>query len=89
MSLNIYSWVCNSIFTVVNLSALWLSAFHLGSFLGPTISGFVVEAIGFRSTAVTYMVVSLIMFLANLAELGLKVKDTMPNKSDYEAVECG
>ena len=72
-----------------DLSALWLSSLHLGSFLGPTISGFVVEAIGFRSTAVTYMVVSLIMFLANLAELGLKVKDTMPDKSDYEAVECG
>ena len=73
--------------TEAKLSGLWLSSFHLGSFLGATISGFVVEAIGFRRTAVTYMVVSLIMFLANLAELGLKVKDTMPDKSDYENVE--
>ena len=74
--------------TVVNLSALWLSSLHLGSFLGPTISGFVVEAIGFRSTAVTYMVVSLVMFLANLAELGFNVKANINNKLGYKAVGC-
>ena len=73
--------------TKAKLSALWLSAFHMGSFLGATISGFVVEAIGFRSTAVTYMVVSLIMFLANLAELCLKAKATVNDKIDYTLLE--
>ena len=72
---------------VVNLLALWLSSFYLGSFLGPTISGFVVEAIGFRSTAVTYMVVSLIMFLTNLAELVSMEKATKHNKLDYRLLE--
>ena len=73
--------------TFVQHSALWLSSMHLGCFLGPTVSGFVVQAIGFRSTAVTYMVVSLIMFLANLAELGLKLKDTTQDKLDYRRLD--
>ena len=64
-------------------SALWLASYHLGSFLGPTISGFVIEAIGFRSTAVTFMVVSLTMFLANFAELGVSLKNGMHDKLDY------
>ena len=62
-------------------SALWLASYHLGSFLGPTISGFVIDAIGFRCTTVTYMVVSLAMFLANLVELGVSVKDA---RHDYK-----
>ena len=66
--------------------ALWLASFHLGSFLGPTISGFVIEAIGFRSTAVTFTVVSLVMFLSNLAELGLSVKNAMHHEVEYELV---
>ena len=66
--------------------ALWLASLHLGCFLGPTISGFVIEAIGFRSTAVTFMVVSLTMFLTNLAELGMSVKNAMHDKVDYELV---
>ena len=83
--------MCDSkiyIATEAKLSGLWLSSFHLGSFLGATISGFVVEAIGFRSTAVTYMVVSLIMFLANLAELCLKAKATVNNKINYTLLEA-
>ena len=35
----------------------------------------------------TYMVVSLIMFLANLAELGLKLKDTTQDKLDYRRLD--
>ena len=62
-------------------SALWLASYHLGSFLGPTISGFAIDAIGFRSTAVIFMVVSLAMFLANLVELGVTVKDA---RHDYK-----
>ena len=73
--------------TLFYISALWLSSFHLGSFLGPTISGFVVEVIGFRSTAVTYMVVSIIMFLVNLADLGLGVKTTENDKIDYRPLD--
>ena len=45
-----------------------------------------IESIGFRSTAVTYMFVFLAMFVANLAELGVSVKNAMHDKDDYELV---
>ena len=73
--------ICHHAASYFIFSAGWLASFHLGGFLGPTISGFVIEAIGFRSTAVTYMVVSLTMFLANLVELGLSIKDA---RHDYK-----
>ena len=78
--------ICHHATSYFISSALWLASFHLGSFLGPTISGFVIEAIGFRSTAVTFMVISLTMFVANLAELGVSVKSAMHDKVDYELV---
>ena len=34
--------------TNVLIAGLWNASFNLGSFLGPTISGFVVQAFGFR-----------------------------------------
>ena len=38
----------DNINTNVLIAGLWNASFNLGSFLGPTISGFVVQAFGFR-----------------------------------------
>jgi predicted MFS family arabinose efflux permease len=53
---------------------LWNSSFYLGNFAGPTISGFVVDAIGFRNTALTFVPVFAMMLLANFAEFLHNVK---------------
>ncbi len=65
---------------------LWSSSFYLGNFLGPTISGFVVEAIGFSWTATTFVPVFVIMFCANLAELIYNVRKG-GRKADYEEIK--
>ena len=50
-------------------AGLWNASFHLGNFVGPTVSGFMVEAWGFRSTTVVFLCVFVVMGFVDLCEL--------------------
>ena len=49
-------------------SGLWLSVFSLGNFVGPTISGVVVQVKGFRFTTMIFFVLYLLMLLFDIIE---------------------
>ena len=38
----------------INFAGIWLSAFALGFFVGPTVAGLTVNVIGFRSTTIIF-----------------------------------
>jgi hypothetical protein len=61
----LYTWSVKKYICI--FSGLWISSFLFGSFVGPTLSGFVVEAIDFRSAALTFVpVYSVFVFFVNL-----------------------
>ena len=66
--------------TNILIAALWNASFNLGSFLGPTISGFAVQAFGFRLTTVTFLPVFSVALLGNFIELGNNLRHTRANK---------
>jgi MFS family permease len=48
---------------------MWSSSFYLGLFLGPTVSGFLVDAYGFEWTAVIFSALYCIAIVINTCEL--------------------
>jgi len=47
---------------------VWLSAFSLGNFVGPTLAGFLVQTQGFRGTTTVFFSLYAIMILVDLSE---------------------
>ena len=47
---------------------IWLSAFSLGNFVGPTIAGALVQTEGFRHTTLIFFALYLVMFLLDIFE---------------------
>ena len=41
---------------------MWSSSFYLGSFLGPTVSGMLVDLIGFPKTSFVFFIAFAVMF---------------------------
>ena len=71
--------------TYVLIAGLWNASFNLGSFVGPTLSGFMVEAVGFRKTTVTFIPVFAVALLGNLIELANNVRQARTHKrQEYE-----
>ena len=71
--------------TYVLIAGLWNASFNLGSFVGPTLSGFMVEAVGFRKTTVTFMPVFTVALIGNFIELANNVRHSRANKrKEYE-----
>ena len=70
--------------TYVLIAGLWNASFNLGSFVGPTVSGFVVEAVGFRKTTVTFLPVFTVALIGNFIELANNVRQSNMRK-EYKA----
>ena len=67
---------------------MWSASFNLGTFLSPTLSGFVVEAVGFRKTTVTFLPVFAVALLGNFIELANNVRQARTHKrQEYEEFE--
>lgn len=54
--------------TYVMISGVWLSAFSLGNFVGPTIAGCLVQTQGFRMTTLVFFVLYALMILVDVCE---------------------
>ena len=66
--INFYK-TCNFIHLHVIFLGLWSSSFYLGAFLGPSVSGFLVEEYGFEWTTVIFSVMYCIAVILNAYEL--------------------
>ena len=42
---------------------LWTASFHLGNFTGSTVSGFLVQSLGFRGSSVIFLCLYSVMFV--------------------------
>ncbi len=51
------------------IEGMWVASYHLGNFVGPTTAGFVVEAVGFRSTTLYFFVPFVVMAVVDLIVL--------------------
>jgi len=58
----------NNTSTNVMISGLWLSMFSLGNFVGPTVSGAVVQVMGFRFTTLVFFVLYISMLLFDIID---------------------
>ena len=66
--------------TYILIAGLWNASFNLGLFVSPTLSGFVVEAIGFRKTTVTFLPVFAVALIGNFIELTNNVRHSRADK---------
>ena len=74
--------------TYVLIAGLWNASFNLGSFVGPSLFGFAVVAVGFRKTTVMFIPVFIIALLGNFIELAINVRRARTNKrKEYEEFE--
>jgi hypothetical protein len=64
---------------------MWSSSFFLGNFVGPTLSGILVESYGFRTTTLVFFSIYCLNTLVDVAELIYQVK--INSKNDYERLE--
>lgn len=68
----------------VFLSGLCISSFHFNNFIGPTVSGFVIEAIGFRSASLTFVPVYGVLFFVNVVKLLYNIRKNRETIEDTE-----
>ena len=52
---------------------MWTASFFLGSFAGPTLSGFLVEHFGFRWSTFFFFLLNVVIFTVDLIELTMNV----------------
>jgi len=72
--------------TYVMISGIWLSAFSLGNFVGPTIAGFLVTTEGFRTTTLIFFILYLLMLVIDIFEaIHRKIQDS--RQAVYEQIE--
>ena len=55
---------------------MWTSSLYLGCFAGPTLAGFMVERIGFRSTTILFWAVYLLILFIDMLESGYFMKQS-------------
>ena len=48
---------------------MWNGAYLLGSFIGPSAYGFIIDSIGFRSATVTFLPILVVTLLGNIYSL--------------------
>ncbi|XP_059097668.1 MFS-type transporter SLC18B1-like [Tigriopus californicus] len=69
--------------TYMVLTGLWTASFHLGSFVGPTVAGFIVDAIGFPQTSQISMAVFLLMAIVDCIQYYCQGRKSK-SRSQYE-----
>ena len=55
------------------ISGIWTSAFALGNFIGPTVSGFLVDAYGFEWTTIVFVGLYAFILIVDISELTFNV----------------
>ena len=60
---------------------MWTASLHLGNFVGPTASGFLVEAIGFRNSTTIFFGIYCLMTVVNSIEFARKLRKEKLRKS--------
>jgi MFS family permease len=65
---------------------IWLSAFSLGNFVGPTIAGVLVQTQGFRATTMVFFVLYAVMIVIDLME-AVRTSRRGRIQSQYENLE--
>ena len=69
-------------------SGMWSTTFYLGSFLGPTIAGFLVDAKGFRFSTIPSFVLCILILVVDIVELAYNIKMKRSAKNlDYEELK--
>ena len=72
--------------TYVMISGIWLSAFALGNFVGPTVAGLAVEVIGFRRTTIIFFAIYAAMAAIDAIE-AIKLAARQRAASAYKIVK--
>ena len=73
--------------TYVMISGVWLSAFSLGNFVGPTIAGCLVQTEGFRTTTLIFFALYCIMILMDTFEAFLNWRRNSRYRQEYERLD--
>jgi MFS family permease len=69
-------------------AGMWSTSFYLGNFLGPTVSGFLVEAYGFRNSTVLFFSILLLILVIDVFELAYNVRMKRSTKNvNYEEIK--
>ena len=58
----------NNVNTHLMISGLWLSAFSLGNFVGPTVAGALVEKYGFQWTTLAFVILFVVVIFKDIIE---------------------
>jgi MFS family permease len=70
------------------IAGMWSASFYLGNFLGPTVSGFLVEAYGFRNSTVLFFSILLFILVIDVFELAYNVRMKRSTKNvNYEELK--
>ena len=77
-------YTCND--GIFLFTGIWLSAFSLGNFVGPTIAGALVETEGFRNTTLIFFFLYLVMLLLDIFEAVYR-KIQEARQAVYEEIE--
>jgi len=74
--------------TSTMISGIWLSAFSLGNFVGPTIAGALVQTSGFADTTLIFFGLYAFMIVVDLVDIVVeKINNRIKNRrSDYEEI---
>ena len=60
---------------------MWSASFYIGNFIGPTVSGFLVDAYGFEWTTMVFFGLYGFILLVDISELAYNIKrskDSLP-----------
>ena len=68
------------------LAGVWLSAFSLGNFVGPTLAGFLVQTEGFRRTTTIFFGLYVVMMAVDLFEIVLMSSKRRRMAQEYESL---
>ena len=88
-SLTHFVWVVILTYQVVTFVfygflGMWSSSFFLGNFVGPTVSGILVDYYGFRMTTLVFFVVYLVNIFVDVGELFFTIRS---RRREYEQLK--
>ena len=64
------------------ITGFWLGSMHLGNFVGPTVAGFLVEAMGFRQSTLYFQILYAILCVSDSLELAWHIKRAKKDENE-------
>ena len=65
---------------------MWSASFYIGNFIGPTVSGFLVDAYGFEWTTIVFFGLYLFILVVDICELSYNIRKSRTHVQ-YENIE--